>query len=117
MVVKGGPGTSAPISWKPVDGFLGAGLAFDGPDTLQYLGPDELARWGVSFDQAFTAIRADRSDGLMVLPDATLISHRRRIVDLATRSRLPARSIWSTSASSSPSRCKARSGRASWCWR
>lgn len=44
----------------------------------------------LAFDQAFTAIRADRSDALMVLPDATLISHRRRIVDLAARSRLPA---------------------------
>jgi hypothetical protein len=54
MVVKGGPATSMPIPWKPVDGFLGAGLAFDGPDTLQYLGPDELARWGVSFDEAFS---------------------------------------------------------------
>ncbi len=54
MVVKGTPGTSAPIAWKPVDGFLGAGLAFDGPDTLQYLGPDELARWGVTFDEAFS---------------------------------------------------------------
>jgi hypothetical protein len=54
LVVKGGPDTSAPVSWKPVDGFLGACLAFDGPDTLQYLGPNELARWGVSFDEAFT---------------------------------------------------------------
>jgi putative ABC transport system substrate-binding protein len=44
----------------------------------------------LAFDQAFTAIRADRSGALMVLPDATLISHRRRIVDLAARSRLPA---------------------------
>ncbi|HYO60062.1 hypothetical protein [Archangium sp.] len=40
------------IAWKPLSGFLGVGLAFDGPDTLRYLGPDELARWGVSFDQA-----------------------------------------------------------------
>jgi hypothetical protein len=53
MVVKGGEGKPVPISWKPVGPFLGAGLAFDGPDTLQYLGPEELGRWGVSFDEAF----------------------------------------------------------------
>jgi hypothetical protein len=40
------------IAWRPLSGFLGVGLAFDGPDTLRYLGPDELARWGLSFDQA-----------------------------------------------------------------
>ncbi|QRN98422.1 hypothetical protein JRI60_05020 [Archangium violaceum] len=55
LVVKSGPGTPVPIPWKPLSGFLGVGLAFDGPDTLQYLGPDELARWGVSFDQALDA--------------------------------------------------------------
>lgn len=54
LVVKGGPTKQAPISWRPLGGFLGVGLAFDGPDTLQYLGQDELARWGLSFDQALT---------------------------------------------------------------
>lgn len=44
----------------------------------------------LAFDQTFTVIRADRSDALMVLPDATLISSRRQIVELAARSRLPA---------------------------
>ncbi|MGZ3457292.1 MAG: hypothetical protein ACXU86_02185 [Archangium sp.] len=52
LVVKGGSEAAAPISWKPLGDFLGVGLAFDGPDTLRYLGPDELARWGISFDQA-----------------------------------------------------------------
>ncbi len=52
LVVKGGAGKPVPIPWKPLSGFLGVGLAFDGPETLQYLGPDELAHWGVSFDQA-----------------------------------------------------------------
>lgn len=51
MVVKGGAGKPVPISWKPLGTFLGVGLAFDGPDTLRYLGPDELARWGISFEQ------------------------------------------------------------------
>lgn len=54
LVVKGGAGKPVPIAWKPVGGFLGMGLAFDGPDTLQYIGPDELARWGITFDEALT---------------------------------------------------------------
>ncbi|MFE8602983.1 DUF1444 family protein [Archangium violaceum] len=52
LVMQGPPGKSPPIVWKPLGGFLGVGLAFDGPDTLRYLGPDELTRWGVSFEQA-----------------------------------------------------------------
>jgi putative ABC transport system substrate-binding protein len=44
----------------------------------------------LAFDRAFAAIRADRSEALMVLPDATLITHRRQIVDLTGRNRLPA---------------------------
>jgi putative tryptophan/tyrosine transport system substrate-binding protein len=44
----------------------------------------------LAFDRAFPAIRTDRSEALMVLPDATLITHRRQIVELAARSRLPA---------------------------
>ena len=43
----------------------------------------------LAFDRTFAAIRADRSEALMVLPDATLITHRRQIVELAARSRLP----------------------------
>jgi uncharacterized protein YtpQ (UPF0354 family) len=53
-VVNGEPGEPTPIAWKPLRGFLGLGLAFDAPDTLRYLGPDDLARWGVSFDQTLT---------------------------------------------------------------
>ncbi len=52
LVMKSEPGKPAPIAWKPLGGFLGVGLAFDGPDTLRYLGPGELARWGLSFEQA-----------------------------------------------------------------
>ncbi|HEX7786252.1 MAG TPA: ABC transporter substrate-binding protein, partial [Methylomirabilota bacterium] len=44
----------------------------------------------LAFDRAFAAIRAQRSEALMVLPDATLITHRRRIVELAAQGRLPA---------------------------
>lgn len=55
MAVKGGDGKPVVISWKPLGTFLGVGLAFDGPDTLRYLGPDELTRWGVSLEQAMGA--------------------------------------------------------------
>jgi hypothetical protein len=53
LVVKDSAGRPAPVVWKAVGPFLGAGLAFDGPDTLQYLGFEELERWGLSFDGAF----------------------------------------------------------------
>ncbi|ATB43961.1 hypothetical protein CYFUS_009442 [Cystobacter fuscus] len=54
LEVKGRKDLSTLLSWKPLGGFLGVGLAFDGPDTLRYLGPDELRRWGVSFEEALT---------------------------------------------------------------
>lgn len=52
LLMKSTPGETAAIAWKPLGGFLGVGLAFDEPDTLRYLGPGELARWGLSFEQA-----------------------------------------------------------------
>ncbi|MFY0571892.1 hypothetical protein ACN28E_49795 [Archangium lansingense] len=52
LVMKSTPGKATPVAWKPLGGFLGVGLAFDGPDTMRYLGPGELTRWGVSFEQA-----------------------------------------------------------------
>ncbi|WP_434384397.1 hypothetical protein [Melittangium boletus] len=42
----------APASFKAVGGHLAVGLALDSVDTLRYLGPEELGRWGVSFSQA-----------------------------------------------------------------
>ena len=75
MVMKGGADKPVPISWKPVGPFLGAGLAFDGPDTLQYLGPEELGRWGISFDEAFTValenLRQRSTEGLEQLAPGT----------------------------------------------
>jgi putative ABC transport system substrate-binding protein len=41
------------------------------------------------FDRAFAAIGEGRADALIVLPSPMLFSERRRIVDLATRDRLP----------------------------
>ena len=52
LLMKSAPGQTAAVAWKPLGGFLGVGLAFDEPDTLRYLGPGELARWGLSFEQA-----------------------------------------------------------------
>lgn len=52
LMMKSAPDEATPVTWKPLGEFLGVGLAFDGPDTLRYLGPGELARWGVSFEQA-----------------------------------------------------------------
>ena len=78
MVVKGEPGSPSPVVWKPLGGFLGMGLAFDAPDTLQYLGPDELKRWGVSFDEALTValenLRQRSTEGLRQLAPGTCTS-------------------------------------------
>ncbi|WNG30839.1 hypothetical protein F0U62_47610 [Cystobacter fuscus] len=52
LEVKGRKDLATLLSWKPLGGFLAVGLAFDGPDTLRYIGPDELRRWGVSFEEA-----------------------------------------------------------------
>ena len=41
-------------------------------------------------EQAFAAIRSERARALMVLTDLMLLAHRRRIVELAAKSRLPA---------------------------
>ncbi|WNG21298.1 hypothetical protein [Cystobacter fuscus] len=52
LEVKGHKDLATLLSWKPLGGFLGVGIAFDGPDTLRYIGTDELRRWGVSFEEA-----------------------------------------------------------------
>src|SRR5262249_10081783 len=49
-------------------------------------GPDEL-------DRAFSTIATERADALIVFPSAMLFNERRRIVDLATRYRLPSTSM------------------------
>ena len=54
LVVKGSP-EAPPVSSKPLGGALAVGVAFDGPDTLRYLGPEELRRWGVDFEQVLAA--------------------------------------------------------------
>ena len=39
------------VSFQAVGGHLAVGVALDGAETLRYLGPEEFARWGVSFRQ------------------------------------------------------------------
>ena len=41
------------------------------------------------FDRAFSTIAAERADSLFVFPSTLLFNHRRRIIDLVTRQRLP----------------------------
>jgi putative ABC transport system substrate-binding protein len=41
------------------------------------------------FDRAFAAMAADRADALLVLPSTLLFNERKRVVDLATKHRLP----------------------------
>jgi hypothetical protein len=75
LEVKGRQDLSTLLAWKPLGGVLGVGLAFDGPDTLRYLGPDELRRWGVSFEEALALalanLRQRSSESLETLAPGT----------------------------------------------
>ena len=51
--------------------------------SLEAKGPDDI-------DRAFTAIREERPGALLVIGDPTFGTHRRRIVELAAKGRLPA---------------------------
>jgi putative tryptophan/tyrosine transport system substrate-binding protein len=42
------------------------------------------------FERAFAAMTSERAGALLVLPDGMFLLHRRRITDLAAKSRLPA---------------------------
>lgn len=52
LEVKGRKELAASLSWRPLGAILGVGVAFDGPETLRYLGPDEFRHWGISFEDA-----------------------------------------------------------------
>ena len=43
-----------------------------------------------AFDRAFSAVRKERADALLVLADPTFVFHRTRIVEFANQNRLPA---------------------------
>jgi putative ABC transport system substrate-binding protein len=51
--------------------------------SLEAKGPEDI-------DRAFTAMRKERAGALLVMGDPMLGTHRRRIVELAAKSRLPA---------------------------
>jgi putative ABC transport system substrate-binding protein len=70
-----------------------AGLLMEKDATARALGlqlPVLEARDPGSFDRAFAALAAERAGALMVQTDALFITHRRRIVELANRGRVPA---------------------------
>jgi putative ABC transport system substrate-binding protein len=58
--------------------------------TLQYV---EVKR-PADFDKAFDAITSERVDGLLVFPEILTMTHRQRIADFATKSRLPGMFGW-----------------------
>ncbi|NMO15606.1 hypothetical protein HPC49_28545 [Pyxidicoccus fallax] len=41
-----------PVAWRPLGEVLAVALVQDTPDAMRYLSPEDLERWGVSFDQA-----------------------------------------------------------------
>jgi putative ABC transport system substrate-binding protein len=58
--------------------------------TLQYV---EVKR-SADFDKAFDAINKDHADGLLVFPDILTMTHRQRIAEFTTKSRLPGMFGW-----------------------
>lgn len=49
----GGPvGAKSPVSWRPLGEVLAVALVQDTPDAMRYVPPEELERWGITFDQA-----------------------------------------------------------------
>ncbi|WP_375744366.1 DUF1444 family protein [Corallococcus interemptor] len=45
-------GGSAPVSWRPVGEVLAEALVQDTPDAMRYVPTEELARWGITYEQA-----------------------------------------------------------------
>ncbi|NRD47444.1 hypothetical protein [Corallococcus exiguus] len=45
-------GESAPVSWRPVGEVLAEAIVQDTPDAMRYVPTEELARWGISYEQA-----------------------------------------------------------------
>ncbi|MCP3136330.1 hypothetical protein [Pyxidicoccus xibeiensis] len=50
----GGPlGGKGPVSWRPLGEVLAVALVQDTPDAMRYVPPEDLVRWGVTFDRAY----------------------------------------------------------------
>ena len=58
------PEVGAPIS-RPVLPFLAEFVVVDQPDTMTYVGADQLAQWGVPAGEVFTAARANLSGAVL----------------------------------------------------
>jgi uncharacterized protein YtpQ (UPF0354 family) len=63
-------GESVPVSWRPVGEVLAEALVQDTPNAMRYVSREDLARWGVSYEQA----RADAMDNLRRLPAVPLLT-------------------------------------------
>ncbi|RKG55479.1 hypothetical protein D7X30_26985 [Corallococcus sp. AB011P] len=61
-------GEAAPVSWRPVGEVLAEALVQDTPDAMRYVPTEELARWGISYEQA----RADAVTNLRRLEASPL---------------------------------------------
>ncbi|WP_404362769.1 hypothetical protein ACIHQR_22675 [Corallococcus coralloides] len=61
-------GGSAPVSWRPVGEVLAEALVQDTPDAMRYVPTEELARWGITYEQA----RADAMANLRRMEAAPL---------------------------------------------
>ncbi|NOK07805.1 hypothetical protein [Corallococcus exercitus] len=61
---------SAPVSWRPLGEVLAEALVQDTPDAMRYVPPEELSRWGISYEQA----RADALANLRRLDSVPLRS-------------------------------------------
>jgi hypothetical protein len=44
--------TLRPAEWRPLGEVLALALVIDTPDAMKYLGPQELAQWGITFEEA-----------------------------------------------------------------
>jgi hypothetical protein len=42
-----------PVAWRPLGEVMAVALVHDAPDTMRYIGPEQLAQWGVTFDTAY----------------------------------------------------------------
>jgi putative ABC transport system substrate-binding protein len=58
--------------------------------TIQYV----PVRSAAEFDRAFAEIANEGADAIVALPDALVMQHRERVIEFATRLRIPAVSGW-----------------------
>lgn len=52
-------GDKVPVSWRPLGEVLAEALVQDTAEAMRYVSPDDLARWGISYEQAHTDAMAN----------------------------------------------------------